>query len=328
VRDGRIRLTGTDLDVSLKSECSADVVEPGVVCLPARKLFEIVRSLPDESPVVIEGTEERVTLVCGRSRFRLAGLPAENFPEIPVFPTDGVQVFSASTWRNGIERVIFATTMEEMRYTLSGVQVEWWADGVRMVATDGHRLALWETGEPSAERRSCLVPKRAFVELKRMIEESDVEFAADANHAYFRTEGRELVSRLLTGQFPNYEMVIPKEVGVRAVVGADVFREACRRVGILADERGRGVRLSFSSGKVVLTARSAEVDEEAQEEVECAYDGEPMEVMFNVEYLLDFFEVVDGEVEIGLKDGQSPTLFRPLSGDGRYLYVVMPMRLM
>ncbi|MCS6816449.1 MAG: DNA polymerase III subunit beta [Blastocatellia bacterium] len=329
-REGKVRLTGTDLDVSMQLECEAEVGEDGVVCLPARKLFDIVRALPEE-PIELSGTEERVTLTCGRARFRLSGLAAENFPDVPTFPKEG-RALSAGKWIQGIERVIFATTMEEMRYALSGVQTEWWDGGVRLVATDGHRLALWETAEPPMSRNTCLIPKKTMRELSRLIEhaeeEASVEFAADTNHVYFRVAGRELVSRLLTGQFPNYELVIPKEAAARAVVSAESLREACRRVAILADERSRGVRLSFSQGRLVLTARSASEDEEATEELLCAYDGEPIDVAFNVEYLLDFLSVVSGEVEIALRDGQSPARLCPLGEEGRYLYVVMPMRLL
>jgi len=328
-REGKLQLTGTDLDVSMRVECEADVVEGGTVCLPARKLFDIVRALPDE-PIELEGTEERVTLVCGRSRFRLAGLAAENFPDVPAFPREG-RTLSARAWSYGIERVIFATTTEEARYALSGVQAEWWEDGVRLVATDGHRLALWETAQPPSGRSACLIPKKTMQELNRLIEQADdeavVEFATDANHVYFRVAGRELCGRLLTGQFPNYELVIPKESAHRAVVSAEAFREACRRVAILADERSRGVRLQFSEGRVVLVARPASEDEEAVEELLCFYEGEPMEVAFNVEYLEDFFGVVSGDVEIALKDGQSPARFRPLGEEGQYIYVLMPMRL-
>lgn len=326
-RDGRVQLTGTDLDVSMRLWCEAEVREEGVVCLPARKLFEIVRALPDE-PIELSGTEQRVTLVCGRSRFRLAGLAAENFPDVPTFPESG-RTLSAEQWSSGIERVIFATTIEEARYTLTGVQAEWWDAGIRLVATDGHRLALWESAPPPSERSACLIPKKMMQELGRLIEQADkqeVEFATDANHVYFRVAGRELVGRLLTGQFPNYELVIPKDSAARAVVSAEAFREACRRVAILADERSHGVRLQFSEGRVVLLARPSSGDEEAQEELLCYYEGEPMEVAFNVKYLQDFFDVVSGDVEIGLKDGQSPAQLRPLAL--RYLYVVMPMRLL
>ncbi|GBC77356.1 DNA polymerase III subunit beta [bacterium HR08] len=329
VTDGQVVFTGTDLDVSMRLGCEARETERGVVCLPARKLGEIVRVLPDE-PVVFTGDEQRVTLSCGRARFRLAGLPVENFPEVPTFPAERGRSFPAAALGPATERVIFATSLEESRYTLSGVQMEWWDGGFRLVATDGHRLALVDSSSPSPERSACLIPRKTMQELLRLIEhaeEEEVRFAHDANHVYFQVGGRELISRLLTGQFPNYEMVIPKEHGARAVVEASVFREACRRVATLADERSRGITLSFSEGRLTLTARTAQGDEEAVEEMLCEYEGEPLVIAFNSEYLLDFFDVVrEGMVEVELKDAQSPALWRP-SAD-RYVYIVMPMRLM
>ncbi|GBC82654.1 DNA polymerase III subunit beta [bacterium HR10] len=328
VADGRVVFTGTDLDVSLRAGCEAEVTEPGVACLPARKLGEIVRALPD-GPVIFEGDERHVTIRSGRARFRLAGMEAENFPEVPTFSGEGV-VFPAEGLGRAIERVIFATSFEESRYALSGVQMEWWDGGFRLVATDGHRLALVDSAPVgSLARKACLIPRKAMQELLRLIEHAgegdDVQFAHDANHAYFRVGGRELVSRLLTGQFPNYELVIPKEYAARARVDAGVFREVCRRVATLADERVPGITLSFSGGGVTLQARQG--DEEAVEEMLCEYEGEPLVIAFNSEYVLDFLNVVrEGMVDIELKDAQSPALWRP-SGE-QYVYIVMPMRLM
>jgi DNA polymerase-3 subunit beta len=332
VTDHGVIFTGTDLDTSLRAWCEARETEPGVVCLPARKLGEIVRLLPDE-PVVFEGDETRVALRCGRARFRLAAQPVENFPEVPTFPDREARSLSAEALGRAIERVIFATSLEESRYTLSGVQMEWWDGGFRLVATDGHRLALVDSssGAVPVERSACLIHRKTMQELLRLIEhaegDEEVQFAQDAHHVYFRVGGRELISRLLTGQFPNYELVIPGEHGVRARVDAALFRDACRRVVTLADERSRGITLSFSGGGLTLTARTAQGDEEAVEEMLCEIDGEPLVIAFNGEYLLDFFDVVrEGMVEVGLKDAQSPALWRPVGEP--YVYVVMPMRLM
>lgn len=324
-RDGKVWVTGTDLETSIRVGVEAEVREGGAVCLPARKLYDIVRSV--EGSIEVKVGENRAVLASGRSRFTLAGLEVEEFPEVPAVPEGGHRM-GASAWRDGIERVIFATTMEETRYALMGVNVEWWDGGVRLVATDGFRLALWETAQAPSERRSCLVPRKAIAGLRRLIESSDedVEFAADDHRAYFRVGGRELVSRLLSGQFPNYEMVIPRDADKRAVVSGESFGDACRRVGILADERSRAVTLSFSPGRVVLTARSAEVGEEAVDEVECDYGGEAVEITFNWGFLDDFLGVVSGDVEIAFTDSQKPVLFRPRGEAERYLYVLVPMR--
>ncbi len=330
-REGGILLTGTDLDISLRVYCEADVQETGTVCVPARKFYDIVRALADE-PVVIAGTEERITLTSGRSRFRLAGLPAENFPDVPEVPQSDCLRLPAPELRIAIRRVIFATTMEEARYALSGVQMEW-ADSqwIRLVATDGHRLALCEWGEASSgEKRSVLIPKKAMRELERLIEHADgeiVEFHRDDHHVFFRAGSRQLVSRLLTGQFPNYELVIPREATARAVISASVWREALSRVAILSDERSRGVRVNLSSSSMVLTARRFEEDEEAVDEVLITYEGDPLEIAFNSEYLADFLSVVGGDVEVWIKDAHSPVRLAPIGDSMSYIYVVMPMRL-
>jgi len=329
-RQGMVVLTGTDLDVSVRVRCEAEVKEEGTVCISARKLFDIVRALSD-GPVVMAGTEDRITLMSGRSRFRLAGLPVENFPDVPEVPSRGGVELPVSEVQTAIRRVIFATTMEEARYTLSGVNMEWGEGRVRMVATDGHRLALCEWDAPGGDKkRSVLIPRKAMRELGRIMEHADghmLEFHCDENHVYVRVGQRELVSRLLTGQFPNYELVIPKEAARRVVVSAPVWREALRRVALLSDERSHAVRLQFSSGNMVLTARRVEDDEEAAEEVLVAYEGEPLEIAFNSEYLADFLDVVEGDVEVGMTDAQSPAKLTPIGDEMTYVYVVMPMRL-
>jgi len=330
-REGGIVLTGTDLDVSMRVQCEADVREVGTVCIPARKFFDIVRALGEE-PVVIAGTEEKVTITSGRSRFRLAGLPVENFPDIPEMTSHDELRLPTDELQTAIRRVIFATTMEEARYALSGVQMEWEKGSwIRLVATDGHRLAVCEWGEPSSgEKRSVLIPKKAMRELSRLIEHGDsemVEFCRDENHVFFRVGRRLLVSRLLTGQFPNYELVIPKEAVARAVISAPEWRKALDRVAILSDERSRGVRMNLSSGSMVLTARRFEEDEEAVDEVPVTYEGESLEIAFSSEYLADFLSVVEGDVEVWITNAHSPVRLAPIGDAMSYVYVVMPMRL-
>lgn len=334
-----VELIGTDLDVSVRTHSPARVLEEGMICLPARKLHDIVRAMPEQE-IELTSSEQWAILQAGRSRFRVAGLHPENFPDIPEFPNRVAREWNTSELRRATLRVQFATAQEEMRYALSGIHTEWWEGGMRLVATDGHRLALTEVGAPpSSDREIALIPRKTMSELVRLIVEAEkekeeglmVEFARDANHVYFRVGGREIAGRLLTGQFPNYEMVIPRDGPGRAILSTAIFQGACRRVSLLADERSRGIQLNFSPDTLLVVARRHEEDEEAREELPCQYEGEPLEIAFNSEYLLDFLDVVESEsVEIILRDGQSPALFRPL-GDvapaERYLYVVMPMRL-
>lgn len=334
--DEGVRISGTDLDVSLRTVIPAQVLYGGSVTVEARKLYDIVRTLGEEE-VRFRVEDTRLVISCGRSRFRLATLPVENFPQLPMLTvTSGLQL-SAKAAAVMVERTVFATTQEESRYALSGVQVEisgaqGEAGRVRMVATDGHRLALSEMTIAAHRPSTTLIPRKTMVELTRLTsgapDETELALVRDENHAYFKLGSRELISRILTGQFPNYEMVIPKEHQREAVVSAEAFAAALRRVALVADERSRGVRLAFSEGRVELTARRLDEDEEAHEDVLCHFTGEPLEIAFNSTYLMDFFQVVGtGDVRIALKDGQSPALFTPEQGEGVYKYVVMPMRL-
>lgn len=347
--EGGVKISGTDLDVSLRSIVPASVRHEGSVTVEARKLYDIVRTLAEEE-VRFRVEDNRLVISSGRSRFRLATLPVENFPQLPTLTGATAVRLPARAAATMVERTVFATTQEESRYALSGVQVEIFAaEGeagrVRMVATDGHRLALSEmtiAEESTPAMKSevshlkfhgaTLIPRKTMVELTRLIsgqeEESELLVMRDENHVYFKLGSRELISRVLTGQFPNYEMVIPKDQAIQAVVSAEAFTGALRRVALIADERSRGVKLAFSEGRVELTARRLDEDEEAHEDVLCQFTGEPLEIAFNSTYLLDFFQVVGAaDVRIGLKDGQSPALLSPEQGEGIYKYVVMPMRL-
>ncbi|HXF06689.1 MAG TPA: DNA polymerase III subunit beta [Blastocatellia bacterium] len=336
--DQGVKISGTDLDVSLRTVVPAEVLSGGGVTVEARKLYDIVRTLGEED-VRFRVEDNRLVISCGRSRFRLATLPVENFPQLPQLAVTGGLQLSAKAAVEMVERTVFATTQEESRYALSGVQVEiapaeGGAGRVRMVATDGHRLALSEMtiAHGTVLPSTTLIPRKTMVELTRLIsgvvDETELVLVRDENHVYFKLGSRELISRILTGQFPNYEMVIPKEHERQAVVSGEAFSAALRRVALVADERSRGVRLAFSEGRVELTARRLDEDEEAREDVLCHFTGEPLEIAFNSTYLMDFFQVAGtGDVRIALKDGQSPALLSPEQGEGVYKYVVMPMRL-
>jgi DNA polymerase-3 subunit beta len=331
--DEGITICGTDLDVSLRTECPAEVLEEGSVTVQARKLFEIVRNLPEAEIHLKEEGNSRVSLQCERSRFKIAGLPRENFPEIPTFG-EAKLVVPSGIFKTSIERTMFATTQEESRYALSGVQLEVSKDGpLRMVATDGHRLAFIEKVielPTEVEELKILIPKKALAECVRLVAEVDapVEINTDENHIYFRVGQRQLVSRLLAGQFPNYEMVLPKENQRLVQLSGEAIAAALRRVSLVSDERSRAVRLSISPGRIDLSCQRADEDEEAKEDVLANYEGEPFEIGFNSHYLLDYFLVSpSGDVRFEFKDGQGPVLLRPVEDEYDYRYVVMPMRI-
>ena len=334
----RISILGTDLDVSLRTGAAASVASDGAMVVSARKLFDIVRSLPDAPIHFTQESNDWVTIECERSKFKVVGQAREHFPAVPEW-TGAHSVLPSDVLRTMINRTIFAITQEESRYTLNGAFFRMLGSDVRMVATDGHRLAYVErTGVPTAagneppstEEVKALIPKKTLSELLRLAAEHDdlVEFAKDENHLFFRFGGRVLVSRMLSGQFPNYELVMPKDNDREVKVEGSIFQSAIRRVALMADERSHAIKFNFGPEKLDITSQSSEIGE-AKETLQTDYSGPDVSIGFNAQYLSDFLNVAgDGTVRFEFKDGQSQAQLRPGDGDDYdYRYVIMPMRL-
>ena len=327
-------ITATDLDVTIRCGCPATVEEEGTTTISARRIFEIVRLLPEGAELSICLLEnDWVELSSGTSKYKIVALPKENFPSIPETAPSMSQI-SGSLLRSMIQRTMFAITQEESRYSLNGALLVLLPGEVRMVATDGHRLALvsksMEVPGIEGEVRA-LVPRKTLVEIQKLIGDKDplvLEFGRDENHLFFSVENRRIVSRILAGQFPNYELVIPRENDKYVVVNAKSFGDGIRRAAIMSDEKLKAIRLSFKNGLVELTASSAEAGE-ARDEVSVEYEGESIDIGFNPQYLLDFIAVCNSEsVSVSLKDSETQGLFRPIeSSDLDYRYVVMPMKI-
>jgi DNA polymerase III subunit beta len=333
VGDGTIRITGTDLDVTLRCETEAEIKTPGTMCVGARKLFDIARVLPD-APVSFRKEENNwATVKCERSNFRIAGIDRDNFPEVPSFKSAPVKL-SAGVFKTLIDRTIFAITLEESRYTLSGAKFMLDKSGAKMVTTDGHRLAYVERKDLGAGAASedidVLIPRKTLAELTKLTSsfEGEIGLGADENHIYFEVGPRLLISRTLTGQFPNYEMVMPKTNDKKAEFDSVSLGQAIRRVALMADDRSHAVRFHLKPGSLDISAQTAE-EGDARETVTTEYDGDETEIGFNAAYLQDFLNVLsDGNVSFEFKDGNSQAQLRPASDDGYdYRYVVMPMRL-
>lgn len=329
-----IRISGTDLDVTIR--CDADAQEisvQGAICVQARKLFDIARLLPD-APVSFRREEnEWVTVECDRSKFRLPGISKDTFPELPGFKSTPLKL-PASLLKSLIDRTIFAITQEEGRYTLSGAKFELDKESVKMVTTDGHRLAYMATGDlPNdlpGDVLDVLIPRKTLAELTKLTSDfdGDISLGADENHVYFQVGSRLLISRLLTGQFPNYEMVMPKGNDRSASFDTLGLNQAIRRVALMADERSHSIRFHLSKEQLVISSQNAE-EGEARETVATDFTGEDTEIGFNAQYLQDFLNVVGSEkVVFEFKDGNSQAQLRPMTDEKRdYKYVIMPMRL-
>lgn len=293
IGEKEIRIVGTDLDVTIRCDTEAEIKTAGAMCIQARKLFDIARALAAGADVHFKKEEnEWVTMKCGNARFRLAGVNREQFPEIPQFKSVPLRL-PAETFGYFIQNTAFAITNEQSRFTLSGAKFII-ADGVaKMVTTDGHRLAYIEKAVETEGAIDTLIPKKALLELVKLarLSPGDVQFGEDPNHIYFETEGRLLITRKLSGNFPNYEMVMPKDNDKAALFDLDEIRSAVRRVSLMADERNRSIRLTIREGEVEVTAQSSEEGEGA-EVVPAEYTGEEVTLGFNWQYLQEFLNNV------------------------------------
>jgi len=330
----KLTLTATDLDLSLRTACDAKVKKEGACTVPARKLYDYVKLLPDADITIRLMENHWVSIRCGRSNTKMVGMARSNFPTLPVFPSAGVVKIPSAVLRSMIAKTGFAIATEESRYTLNGALMVLKPESITMVATDGHRLAHIErSGEKfdgvSGEMKT-LVPKKAMDELKTLLDATDAEtidFAKDESTLYFRVGPRLLTSRQLTGQFPNYEAVLPKEITKSIAVHGEELGAAISRVAQFADERSHAVRLRLEKGELKLSATTD--SGESEDSLEVAYNGDPMTIGFNAQYLTDFIKATgSGEVKLELKDPQSAGQFRPAEGeDYKYRYIVMPMRI-
>jgi len=331
----RLSLTATDLDLSLRTACNAKVKKEGSCTIPARKLHDYVKLLPDADITIKLLENHWVSIRCGRSNTKMVGMARANFPSLPGFPTAGVVKIAPGVLRQMIAQTTFAIANEESRYTLNGALMVLKPESITMVATDGHRLAHIERGGEKFDGISgemkTLVPKKAMDEIKSLLDSTDVEtieFAKDESTLFFRIGPRLLTSRQLTGQFPNYEAVLPKDNNKSVTVNCEDLSGAIQRVAQFADERSRAVRMKMEKGELKISASSTETGE-SEDSIETNYNGDAVTIGFNAAYLLDFLKAVGaGEVRMEFKDAQSAGQLRPAEGDDyKYRYIVMPMRI-
>lgn len=332
VLDGdKLAITGTDTEVQLVANLMLDQqYSGGQTTIPAKKLLDIVKSLPEGSVIDFESEENRVLIKCGRSKFSLATLPAVEFPNL-----DDKQSAVQFSIRQGylkelIDKTSFAMAQQDVRFYLNGMLLEVSQNRLRAVATDGHRLALGnrEILFDSQSGTSAIVPRKGITELARLFsdEDSDVSISLSGNHIRAETEDFRFTSKLIDAKYPDYERVLPKHGDKTIIADRDSLKQCFSRVSILSNEKYRGVRIRFESGSLTAAANNPE-QEEAEESIQVDYDGATLEIGFNVNYLLDVLSVVKSEsVSINLMDTNSSALIKETVDDST-LYVVMPMRL-
>ena len=334
VGENTIRIIGTDLDVTIRCETEAENIKtPGAMCVQARKLFDISRLLPDAIVNFKKEENDWVTVKCENFRSKIPGLPRENFPDVPSSKSASIK-FPAEVFKSFIDKTIFAITQEESRYTLSGAKLMLDKTGAKMITTDGHRMAyiarqdLGKNG--SDETIDALIPRKTLAELTKLTAstEGEINLGADENHIYFEIGPRLLISRMLSGQFPNWEMVMPKSSDKSVLFDSAQLNQAIRRVALMADDRSHAIRFHLIPNQLQISSQNAE-EGEARETVATEYSGDEAEIGFNAQYLQDFLNVVgEGQVAFEFKDGNSQAQLRPAAeAEYDYKYVVMPMRI-
>jgi DNA polymerase-3 subunit beta len=332
--DGTVSFTGTDLEVELiaRIEEGVEVVSPGQATIPARKLADIWRSLPEGANVMIEVDGDRATVRSGRSRFSLATLPVADFPRIEESASDLEWVLSRAEMQRLLDQTAFSMAQQDVRYFLNGMLLEVTATHVRTVATDGHRLAMCTLDRGvrgAAERRQAILPRKGVLELARLLSEGgggEVGLSLARNHLRATHAGFTLTTKLVDGRFPDYEKVIPKESPNLVTADRETLRQSFARASILSNEKYRGVRITLEPDQLTIRANNPE-QEEAEEIVPVAYSGQRLEIGFNVSYLQDVLGALSTEsIRLSVSDANSSALVEGPGAEDS-VYVVMPMRL-
>jgi len=335
-KGNEVRMLATDLEVALRSRCDAAVSKGGSLTLPAKKLYEIVKALP-ETDVRIQEDKNGVKVAADKFDSRMQTLPREDFPSLPETTGAASATLPREALREMVAKTQFAITGEDTRYFLNGALFVLRSDSMSLVATDGHRLALVTVKREGADQAvkageevKVILPKKTLLELGKLLSEADadIRYERGENHLFFAVGDRVLISRMIDGQFPAYERVIPKGNDKDIEFERERLTNAVKRVALLSNERSRAVKFEIDKGKVDVTSSSSEFGE-AREQLTVEYQGAPLAISFNAQYVLDFLNVADTDVvSLSLKDEVSQAVMKPVGAQGYdYTYVIMPMRI-
>jgi DNA polymerase-3 subunit beta len=334
-------LTGTDLETGIREELIAKIHQKGKASVSAKKLYEIVRELPEETIHIQKKDNHWITLQCGKSIFNLAGLDPEEFPSFPTYQEENFSTVSTQLIREMIEKTVFAASSEESRYHLNGILFAQMKQGgkeiLRMVATDGHRLSLIDRENQKIrgiEEKGIIIPKKGILEIKKIIgdrdEEEEMGIYFNSTHGFFKMGKSLTVIRLIDGEFPEYEQVVPKGNDKKLVMVKERMVSSLKRVSTMASERMEGVKFSLKKNSVEMSSTHQDFGD-AKEEVEVVFEGPPLQVGFNARYFIEALSVIDAEeVLMELRDEGSPGILRPSSstpGLSNQFCIIMPMRL-
>lgn len=329
-----VEIVATDLEIGLRGRYVAEVEKPGAVTVSAKKMYEIVRELPAEDVQIRVEDSNWVKIISGQSQFKLVGLPKDEYPALPDVAEEGMIVIDGDTLRDMIKKTLYSVGENDARYVLNGlfVHMSQTKDGlnIRMVGTDGHRLSMIDrVVDAKHKEESLIIPKKAMLELRRILEEdtpkAELRLGFSKNHALFKRDGLVMVSKLIDGNYPNYQQVVPAKSTKKVTVSKDVFTHAVKRVSILSKEKTNAVKLQLEKDRLILSTNNPEVGE-ATEELAVDYKGEGVAIGFNSRYLMDVLSAMDRPmIALELNDSLSPCLITE-EGDEHYKCVVMPMR--
>ena len=332
-----LHLTGTDLETGIREELTATIHQKGKASVSAKKIYEIVRELPEEVVHIQKKENNWITLQCGKSTFNLAGLDPDEFPSLPVFDKEHFSNISTQLLREMIEKTVFAASNEESRYHLNGIlfiqSKEGEKDILRMVATDGHRLSLLDRENETIRgiAKGVILPKKGVLEIKKILGDGEeaVKIYFDQNHGFIQIGKSLMIVRLIDGEFPEYEQVIPKGNDKKLLIHKERICGSLRRVSTMASERVEGVKFSVRKNLIELSSYHQDFGD-AKEEIELVYEGPPIEVGFNARYLLEALNIIDSEeILMELKDEGSPGIIKPSSSiePSHQICIIMPMRI-
>jgi DNA polymerase-3 subunit beta len=327
-----IRISGTDLDIAVSTEVIADVESAGAITIPARKLSEIARELPPAPVKISAAGDQRITLECGRSKFKLLGLPKSEFPSFPAVKFEKALRIPSGDLQKLISHTAFAASTEESRPILNGVLWELRAEHMRMVATNGHRLAKMDVPVKmaSGSTSDLIIPPKALEQIRRLFPaEEELEVAQGENHVGFRSPFTAVYTRLIEGPYPSYDQVIPRDNDKHAIIDKVALSGALKRMSVVASDQTHRIRLSFNSGMLKFSVSTPDLGE-AQDELPVRYNGDPLDIGFNAAYLLEILRYLPTEeIRLTFKAPERAATIEPegWSDPAKYLCLLMPLRL-
>ena len=331
--DGKVNVMATDLEVFIKDSVEAEINKEGAVTINARKFFEIIKELPDENVDISVNKDSRVTIKGGKAKFNIMGLPSKDFPAFPLVDESKLEDINKEVLKEMVDKTSFAVSMDETRYNINGFLLEKEGQKIRMVTTDGHRLALVEKiddlGFGAQENKSVLLPRKGMMEIRKLLEEeckSNFKINITEKSAAMKKDDTLINIRLLEGEFPDYKKVIPENNDKTVMVNRNGLLASLKRVSILSADKIKGVNFKFSKNTLNLNSSNPDIGD-ATEEISTKYTETDVEIAFNASYMIDMLEAIEDEsVEIRLKDSLSPGILSS-SKTGDYTYIIMPMRL-